>query len=196
MVTTPDSALESVKQFAFIAFTLLGVLFGMVIMGFIFSQLGTNAIDFDDDTVTVLNVTSFINSSIFTISEFSTEGFNGGFAVVIARNRSNGATITAENYTVSASLGTIINATAQGWDNVSLTYSYLSKSSAELSAEDVQNNSLQAIVTYSDGASTQFNTVSIAIILSLLIAVFLIFWRIFVTNSKGNKSGENLGTFG
>ncbi len=113
-----DSALESVKQFAFIAFTLLGVLFGMVIMSFIFGQLGPSS----------TGLTS------------ADPGFNE----------------------------TLI----------------------------IQNNSLQAIVTYSEGASTQFNTVSIAIILSLLIAVFLIFWRIFVTNTGKGKSGGNVGTFG
>ncbi len=109
-------AMESIRDFAFIAFTLLGVLFGMMIMSFIFGQLGPG---------------------------------------------STGLTSSDPGY------------------NETLL---------------IQNNSLQAIVTYSAGASTQFNTVSIAIILGLLIAVFLIFWKIFVTNSGGK--GGSAGTFG
>ncbi len=105
---------ESVKEFAFIAFTLLGVLFGMMIMTFIFGQLGPS-------------------SSGLTISDV---GFNESI--------------------------------------------------------QVQNNSLNAIVTYTSQSDTQFSTVAIAITLVILIAVFLLFWRIFVSQKKkGKESGDN-----
>ncbi len=107
---------KMIGEYAGIAFTLLGVLFGMMIMTFIFGQLGPSA---------------------------------------------SGLTASDPGY------------------NESLT---------------VQNNSLVAITTYTAGASTQLNTVSIAIILILLIGVFLVFWKIFVTNKKSSDSGG--GNFG
>ncbi len=102
---------ESVKEFAFIAFTLLGVLFGMMIMTFIFGQLGPS-------------------SSGLTIADV---GFNESL--------------------------------------------------------QVQNNSLNAIVTYTAQSDTQFSTVAIAITLVILIAVFLLFWRIFVSQKKKKEGG-------
>jgi len=111
------STSDMISEYATIAFTLLGILFGMMIMTFIFGVLGPDA---------------------------------------------GGLTISDPGY------------------NESL---------------EVQNNSLVAVVTYTDGASTQLNTVSIAIILILLIGVFLVFWKIFVDKKKGagNTSGGNFG---
>lgn len=108
-------SLEMVKEYAVIAFTLLGVLFGMMIMNFIFGQLGPS---------------------------------------------STGLTAADPGY------------------NESLI---------------IQNNSLQGIVTYTNGSSTQFNTVSIAIILVLLIGVFLLFWKIFVADKKKKASSSGMG---
>jgi len=108
-------SLVMVKEYAVIAFTLLGVLFGMMIMSFIFGQLGPAA---------------------------------------------TGLTSADTGY------------------NESLK---------------IQNNSLQGIVTYTNGASTQFNTVSIAVILVLLIGVFLLFWGIFVSNKKKQGASSSMG---
>jgi len=112
-------SLSMVKEYAVIAFTLLGVLFGMMIMTFIFGQLGPG---------------------------------------------SSGLTVANAGYNESV---------------------------------QVQNNSLQGIVSYTKGATTQFNTVSIAIILVLLIGVFLLFWGIFVASKKKGRgeSGSMGGNF-
>jgi cobalamin synthase len=58
---------------------------------------------------------------------------------------------------------------------------------------EIQNNSLQAIVVYSEGSSNQMNVVTIAIILILLIGVFLLFWNRFIKDNIGGKSGMNFG---
>ena len=108
-------AISAIREYATVAFTLLGVLFGMMIMTFIFGQLGPS---------------------------------------------STGLTAADPGY------------------NESIT---------------VQNNSLQGIVAYTSNSSTQFNTVSIAIILVLLIGVFLIFWKIFVSNKKSRSSQGSMG---
>ena len=107
---------RDVKGFVVVAFLLLGALFGMQIMNFIFVQLGPDA---------------------------------------------TGLTIDDIGYNQSV---------------------------------EIQNNSLQGIVTYTEQSTTQFNTVSIAITLIILVAVFLVFWRIFVTGKKGK--GESAGNFG
>jgi len=109
---------ESVRNFVFIAFLLLAALFGMIIMTFIFGNLGPE------------------NSGLPT----GNEAFN--------------------------------------------------------ISQQVQNNSLVAIRTYSTQANTQFTTVAIAITLAVLIAVFLLFWRAFMGSTMGGgKRGAGSGSF-
>ena len=112
-----SGVLKSVGSFAGIAFLLLGVLFGMQIMTFIFAQLGP------------------ANSGL-TIADI---GFN--------------------------------------------------------ESETIQNNSLQAIITYTEQSDTQFSTVAISITLAILIALFLLFWTFFI-RGKGTGSGMSGGNFG
>ena len=112
-----DNVGKSVMSFALIAFTLLGILFGMNIMTFLFGNLGP------------ANAGLEVGSAAFNTSE------------------------------------------------------------------QVQNNSLNAINTYSKQADTQFSTVSIAITLIILLAVFAFFWRFFVT-SQGRGGGGSAGNFG
>jgi len=57
----------------------------------------------------------------------------------------------------------------------------------------VQNNSLQAINTYSQGASTQMTVVSIVVILLLLIGLFVVFWKSFM--GDGKKGSGMAGNF-
>ena len=62
-------------------------------------------------------------------------------------------------------------------------------------SQAVQNNSLGAIETYTQQADTQFNTAGIAITLLILIALFAIFWQIFMSKGgiSGGGSGGNFG---
>jgi len=112
---------KTIKEYATIIFTLLGILFGVMIMTFVFGQLGP-----------------------------STAG------------------LTSANLAYNTSLA-------------------------------IQNNSLGGLQAYSAGTTTQMNTVSIAIVLVLLIGVFLIFWKIFVSNKNKSRSrgygGEMGGNF-
>ncbi len=59
----------------------------------------------------------------------------------------------------------------------------------------VQNNSLQAIVTYTSQASTQLNTAAIAITLLILIALFIVFWVAFIKPMMAQSSGSKGGNF-
>lgn len=58
----------------------------------------------------------------------------------------------------------------------------------------VQNASLQGIKVYAESSSTQFNVVSITIILILLVGVFIFFWKTFMGNGK--KGAAMGGAFG
>lgn len=106
---------KNVKAFAFTVFTLLGVLFGAIIMTFIFAQLGPEA----------------------TGLEVNDTGYDQTVAI--------------------------------------------------------QNNSLNAIVTYTEQSDTQFLTIAIAVTLVILIGLFALFWRFFVAgkDKEGSKSEGN-----
>jgi len=184
---------KNVLEFVIIAFLLLGALFGMQIMSFIFVNLSPSSVSIPDDTITKTNITGvYINSTIYTITEASNSNFNGGFAVIQATNSSSGEVILAGNYTVSAAAGTIVNASVINWNEVNLTYSFSQKTSIRQSSESIQNDSLNAIQNYSSQAGTQFNTVGIAITLVILIALFFIFWKIFVKGKSGKgREGGN-----
>ena len=179
---------ESVKNFAVAAFVLLGILFGMMIMTFIFSQLGNSGTDsISDITTTKTNVTpAYINETLYTIPEADDLNYNGQFVVTTAWNYTDddGTIIPSSDYTVDIVAGTLTNATATVYPDVNLTYTYAQKTDAKLATEATQNNSLNAIVVYTEQSDTQFLTIAIAITLIILIAVFLLFWKIFVANKK------------
>ena len=189
---------KSVLTFAFIAFTLLGILFGMNIMTFIFGNLSlASSTSFDDLTVSVSNETDGrLNSSdSYTVAGASVAGFTGGVVVSIVYeiNSTDGGvlkTIETANYTVVVATGVITNATASVFDNVTITYVYTARGNAELVTEQVANNSLVAIRTYSSQANTQFTTIAVAITLVVLLAVFAFFWLFFM-GSQG--SGGSVG---
>ncbi len=187
---------KTIKEYAFIAFTLLGVLFGMMIMNFVFTTLGSSSSTIISDlSRTVVNESgAWLNDTTYTVNNASVLGFSG-LTIIRALNTTDDVLIGVGNFTV---VGTgFTNTTAAGntsYEAVTFTYSYNYYSDQRNAMDDSSNNSLQAIVTYTKGSSAQFNTVSIAIILILLIGVFLIFWKIFVSGKE--KGGTPGGSFG
>ena len=175
---------KSVLGFAFVAFALLGVLFGMNIMSFIFGNLGeAQSSSLADGTTTILNETDgFLNDSGYTILGASADNFIGNVIVnhVVNYSDGNGTIIDAGDYNVNISTGVLTNATAVDYINISVNYTYTSKTVAKLSAEAVTNNSLVALETYAEQSDTQFSTLAIAITLVILLAVFAFFWRFFM----------------
>ncbi len=183
---------KMIGEYAGIAFTLLGILFGMMIMTFIFGQLGSNSIPNGTESVSVINETgAWLNETAYTVSNSGVIGFTG-LTITSAINTTDNSSIAVGNFTVSGA--TFTNASATTWPSIWVSYDYTQDTDAKKATDQVQNNSLVAITTYTAGASTQLNTVSIAIILILLIGVFLVFWKIFVTNKKSSDtSGGNFG---
>ncbi len=183
---------KMIGEYAGIAFTLLGVLFGMMIMTFIFGQLGSGSIVSGTESVSVINETgAWLNETAYTVDNSGVVGFTG-LTITSAINTTDNSSIAIANFTVVGA--TFTNASVTTWASVWVSYDYTKDTDAKRATDQAQNNSLVAITTYTAGASTQLNTVSIAIILILLIGVFLVFWKIFVSNKKsGDTSGGNFG---
>ncbi len=186
---------EMIGEYAGIAFTLLGVLFGMMIMAFIFGVLGPSNLGADPVSVSVINETgAWLNETTYTVSNSEVEGF-ASLVITSAINTTSNTSIGVGNFSVTGSgydnSTSDINSTTTVW----VSYTYTKNSDAVVSAGEIQSNSLVAVVTYTEGAGTQLNTVSIAIILILLIGVFLVFWQIFVSDKKvgGSSGGGNFG---
>ena len=179
------SSQKSIKEFALIGFILLGVLFGMTIMSFVFGNL--SSVDYlEDATQTVTNESgAWINETGYTVSEASKPDFTGGVAITSIYNNTDGVIITSGNYTVT-SLGVITNASTTNWFDVNVSYTSTYKTEAEIVSDETINQSLRAIGKYSDQSGTQFTTLGIAITLILLVAVFLFFWKSFMGKKEGS----------
>ena len=74
--------------------------------------------------------------------------------------------------------------------NVSIIYTNERFTSQRIAADEIANNSLQSIGTYTSQSDTQFSTVSIAITLIILLAVFAFFWKFFITSQGRGKKGS------
>ena len=192
------STQKNVKEFAIAGFILLGVLFGMIIMSFVFGNL--SSIDYlDDATQTTINETGgWINATnsthnSYTILKASQSNFSGGVVIVTAYNNSlgNGTIILPGNYTVNPVTGVITNLTVTAWKDVNLSYTSTYKTDTEMINVRTQNYSLGAISNYASQSGTQFTTLGIAITLVVLVAVFLFFWKAFM----GGKGSEGAGSF-
>ncbi len=190
------TVLRKIVLFVGIVFLLLGVLFGAQIFSFIFGNIGlASSSSIPLATNTVINLTNvFLNETGFTIPEASNVNFTGGFAVTNAINTTSGEVIPAANYSVVALTGVITNGTVVTYAAiVNLSYTLSVKTGIQLSTESVNNNSLNAVVTYTEQADTQLNTAAIAITLLILIALFLIFWVAFIRPMMQQSSGKTSG---
>ncbi len=193
---------DNVKEFAMVTFTLLGILFGMILMTFIFGQLGSSAANSIDNSITgVTNETVLLADAtgIGSISGATNSNFVTWNATLILNatisvtgSTSNETLVEGADYTLFTNNGTFQNITGD-WNRSFVTYSVTRKTEAKESVESTQNNSLNSIVTYTNQSDTQFSTVAIAITLVILIAVFLLFWRIFVSQKK--KEDKSSGNF-
>jgi hypothetical protein len=185
--------IKSIGAFAAVAFLLLGVLFGMQIMTFIFAQLGPNsAAAIDDVSFSVSNETgAWLNETTYTVATSTVRGF-GNLVITSAINTTDNSSIGTGNFSVSGSGFT--NASATNWVSIWVSYTYTAYSDQRNAVDDVNNNSLQGIVSYTGEADTQMTTVAIAITLAILIALFLLFWVFFIKPKKNSETrGANFG---
>lgn len=195
-------AKQNVKQtillYASVAFILLGVLFGMNIMSFIFGSLGPDVAGLDRTSITIINETesTLSNTVNYTVAQEAIRPAYNLLSILYVANTS-GTIIPVQNFTFDSGSGVIsVNSsrtTADGYlKEVNFSYTGEYDGVIRETAVDIQNDSLLAIQTYSEGSDTQFSTISIAIILVILISLFLLFWTFFM----GGKSKErNTGSF-
>ena len=184
-----------VRKMAGIVFVLFGILFGILIMAFIFGNLNvTTSSSFELLSGSEINETGWINSSGYQLLANGDPGATS-FTIQIARNTT--AIIGSGNYTVS-STGLVTNtttATVPGtWQNINFTYTYQYKGNPQVITESISEDGLEGLESYSGQSDTQFLTVAIAITLLILIFVFGVFWKFFMSvgsTSRGKKDSYN-----
>ena len=186
---------KEVMLYAGVAFILLSVLFGMNIMSFIFGSLGPDAAGFTKTAGSIANETgaALNDTNGYELDAVSTYP---GFAnpVILELYNNTGGAVPTTLYSVSASgLLTNIstNATYTGTTDLNVSYSFDYDAGARLTSSKIQNASLYSIETYSNASHTQFNIVSIAIILVVLISLFMLFWKSDFMKGGSNRSGGN-----
>ena len=110
-----------------IVFLLMGALFGVNIMSFIFGNLGSqNEVIFDDIVINNSNVSLLaINSSanLGTLPQSAFNNFSGSFSITSlldVTNASNVSEIPTSQYTVTSG-GSITNATATAYNQTNAT---------------------------------------------------------------------------
>ena len=189
----------TILVYASVAFILLGVLFGMNIMTFIFGTLGPDVSGISKTGNSVINSSDgFLNFTGYPLPGHSDSGASNFIMVEVWNFTTNPHTqilLATTNYTVSYNgvLKTPDIAFANFTDGVNATYTFESDQGARLVMVNIQNDSLNSIQTYADNSSTQFSTISIAIILVILISLFALFWVYFMAGSKGTSKSE--GTY-
>lgn len=94
------------------------------------------------------------------------------------------------DYTLNTATGLLTLGSSHLYNYIMATWTY-SSSQQYSNTRAIQDNSLDAIGTYTDGAGTQLNTVSIAIILVILIGAFVVIWKVFASKNSGDSKGGN-----
>ena len=191
-----NKVLKSISAFAAVAFLLLGVLFGMQIMTFIFAQIGPAASEsIPDLSASVSNETgAWLNETTYTVDNAGVTGFSN-LVITSAINTTSNDSIGAGNFSVSGTGYNNATSTITNTSTVWVSYTYNYYSDQRIASDDVTNNSLQGITSYTEQSTTQFSTIAIAITLAILIALFLLFWTFFI-KGKGKGEGAVGGNFG
>lgn len=73
--------------------------------------------------------------------------------------------------------------------NVSVSYFYPRLSDTYLLRDEISGDSLDAVGSYSTNSSSQITALSVAITLIMLLAVFVIFLKLFIGKGKTKKLG-------
>lgn len=180
-----------------IVFLLMGTLFGVNIISFIFGNLGTEIPTLYTDNLllqqSVINESGFTINNTVAVSVAVASGLNysGGFNLLEVNN---GTTIypIANFTTTDSGTITVIAADNFNYTGVNVSYNYTAKSQLQIDAENIINQSLQAELTYASNATNQMNIVNVTIILALLIFLFFLFWKVIqgVQSDKGSGVGS------
>lgn len=184
-------ALKSIKEYGAIAFTLLGILFGMFLMVVLFGNLD-GAVVYTQDAVTVVNETGgFANATGYTVDQVASSTGAANFVLTAVWNYtipSSNVSVPLTNVSLGSSTGVLTNATVITYPNLSLSYTNTKNPEEEIVSDGILNDSLVSITTYTGQSSSQFRILAFAILFIILVGLFLLFWKIFVAD-KG-KSGS------
>ena len=137
-----------------------------------------------DPITTIVNESSWINGTGDTLNTATLAGFSSP-TILLAINTSSNLTIAAGNYTLTSG-GTLSNATAVQWNNVLVTYTYASYSTAENNVNSMINN-------VSNGTTSFFGAINpvyaiLAVLVIILVLVVLV--RVVTGNGSASSRGE------
>lgn len=175
-----------------LAFLIVGALFGMNIMTYMYAHVEkANIGTIPDLTEVITNETNgYINETGYILTGATASNYAGPIIVTSAYNATNGELITPANYTVNNDTGAVTNLTNTNFNDVNFSYTYLYKSDIKLNSEQIGNESIKGAATYAANSDTQLNITSIAIILVILIILFLIWQSFLAPMLKGQKSNK------
>ena len=191
-------------------------IFGMIglvillIIGFVFIDTLTSANLFSSvrPTLTTTNESQFssgqgivfVNQTGYTLADFSANNFEYTIVSVVADwNQSNGSavsiaavptgynvTVNSANYSLSAA-GLVRNATNYVFPNVSITYTYKTKSNSERAVNNVSANLSQGV---QDDLAPKVKTGVLIAAVIFLVTLLVLLWRFF--QGTGLMSRSNI----
>lgn len=125
-----------------------------------------------------------INTTGNTFTRSTVDGFSS-VVILSARNRtaagSAGLTITAANYTVTAT-NTVVN-TSVAWNNVSFNYSYNYNTIQMINQRDLLSNTSNGITSFFTSMSPVYAILAVLVIILILVVLVRV-----VTGGTGNRS--------
>ncbi len=165
MKITNKKGIEISNAFgAVLAVVLIAVL--VIIAIFLFQTIGDG---FSVTSTTVLNEEpAFINETIYTVTNSTACNFQN-FVITSAVNGSSTKAIVSANWTIDAVRGTVINATAIGWGNVTLNYTYSSGGEACTASETM----IDQFATYPALVGLVGTIVFLGLVIGVLVASFV-----------------------
>jgi len=162
-----------------IIFGIATLVIGIIIAFTITSTLsGADLLTSTRSSVAVANETNaFVNSTTYTLDGVSDNPnyVPGSFAISLIENATNGAVLTAANYTVSDD-GVVENASVTEWINVSIVYGYTVKSSEELTSTGLTTNFTEGVNNVSSKIPTVLLIAAIVLIIGVL-GILVAVWQ-------------------
>ena len=168
-----------------LVFGIASLVIGVTIAFVIVSTLtNANLLTSGRTTITITNEIGFVNITTYTLTGASTANVvSGGYAITGLVNYTDGTSILLPNATTT-SAGVVSNLTTQVWNNVTMNYTYITKSDEEVSTSALSDNFSAGIDNVSSKIPTVLLVAAIVLILGVL-ALLVGAWQSMRMNSGG-----------
>lgn len=158
----------SIGLIAGLIFGIASLIVGVIIAFIVVSTLtGANLLQGARTSTSVVNESGWINATSYTLTGAGTARFlPGSISISKVVNTTDGVVISSGNYTVSTS-GVITN--LSDWRGVKFTYTYTTKTTEEVSANDMSLNLTKGVDNVSGKIPTVLLIAAIVLILGVLV---------------------------